>query len=60
MLAVRIDDPVEEEAQEHAQPDEAGDDWEYLNMIKKNEWLELWLIGEIENELLFWYATYPV
>jgi hypothetical protein len=31
MLAVRIDDPVEEEAQEHAAPDETGDDWEYLD-----------------------------
>lgn len=36
MDAVCVDDPVEEEAQKRAEPDDAGDDWEDLGRMVRN------------------------
>lgn len=51
VLAVCVDDPVEEEAEEHAEPDEAGDHWEYLQ-----PWLEQFPSREHNKG----FVTYPV
>lgn len=36
VFAIGIDDPVEEEAQEHTKPDEGGEDWKDLKMLVRN------------------------
>lgn len=57
MLGVRIDDPVEEQAQEHAAPDETGYDWEHLDDYNMVSW-ELWLIGDRMRIYLYKLTQY--
>lgn len=61
MLGVRIDDPVEEQAQEHATPDKTGDDWEHLddyNMLAGS--CDLLIGDRMRIYPSFAIQTYPV